>query len=444
MIAENKSAPLCAAGAHKPSLIRYLDPRYLLDKIGSSGEHMRLILLGVRRRQGWFLEGMTLRRGLNMMMGGAQWALKSEHMYAFPTAVKIDISPMCNLSCTVCVHADPNGDPALEKQEFHPQHRMSVDRYRQIIKQVRGRSSAVSLYYVGDPLVHPDLDEMCSIAKDAGLNVHISTNFSFALTDARIKRIVTSGLTHLSVCVDGLSQAKYEMTRVGGRIDRVLNNLHRVCQVRNELGQTYPKVEVQYIKFQHNLDELEAARAALTKIGIDQFTHFWGDLGNYTERDPDFFEVLGPRESGAVPLCYWPHNSMVIKYNGDVIPCCSYRIGHQYNKKDDPRILGNVFQTSVAEIWNNEKYRQARRMVNDPSVVQKEPHLKDHFCYGCGAIYETTDRGAELMANHKRWDDHYVLDESGRPVAKRSSTTGWKASDRVSQIGLPNGQVASV
>ncbi|HUN82650.1 MAG TPA: radical SAM protein, partial [Phycisphaerae bacterium] len=214
MIAENKST------AERTDALRFLDPRYLMQAFFARGEHMRVLVLGLRRRRGWFLEGMTFRRALNLLTGGAQWALKNQHMYAFPTAVKIDISPMCNLSCTVCVHADPNGDPALEKQEFHPQHRMSVEQYRKIIKQIRGRSSAVSLYYVGDPLVHPDMDEMCSIAKDAGLNVHISTNFSFDLTDARIKRIVTSGLTHLSVCVDGLSQEKYEMTRVGGRIDR--------------------------------------------------------------------------------------------------------------------------------------------------------------------------------------------------------------------------------
>lgn len=49
--------------------------------------------------------------------------------------------------------------------------------------------------YAGDPLVHPDLDRMCRIAHDAGVNSHINTNFSFPLSDARIDSIVASGLT---------------------------------------------------------------------------------------------------------------------------------------------------------------------------------------------------------------------------------------------------------
>lgn len=427
----------------RPTRLRYLDPRFYLAKMAAKGEHLRVLLMGVRRRQGWFLEQLTIRKALNMAVSGAQYFFKHEHAYAIPPVVKIDISPMCNLSCTVCVHADPNGDPALEKQHFDPKHRMSVEQYRKIINQIRGRAAAVSLYYVGDPLVHPDLDEMCSIARDAGLNVHISTNFSFSLNDARIRRMVRSGLTHLSVCVDGLSQAKYERTRVGGRIDKVLHNLRRVVQYRNEEGRTYPKVEVQYIKFQHNVDEVEPARKMLEDMGIDQFTDFWGDLGNYVEHDPEYVEVLGPHKKGHVPLCYWPHNSMVIKYNGDVIPCCSFRIGHQYSTTNDARIFGNVFQTSVAEVWNNEKFRQARRMVSNPEIVLKEPHLKEHFCYACPALFQTTDPAGRNFANNIQWDEHYTLGADGRPIPKRKSTQSWKAG-QVVQIGLPNGQVATV
>ncbi len=49
---------------------------------------------------------------------------------------------------------------------------------------------------------------MCGIARDANLNVHLSTNFSFRFTDERIRRIVDSGVSHLTVCVDGFFQGK--------------------------------------------------------------------------------------------------------------------------------------------------------------------------------------------------------------------------------------------
>lgn len=443
MIAENRSLVGNGRLSLGLRILRRLDPFTWLNSIS----YMRNFVKGTKRRQGWFLENLTFRKAVNMAVTAVQYALKHERMHTLPVAVKIDISPMCNLSCTVCVHADPNGNPALEKQVFDPKHRMSVEQFRRIIDQIKGRVSAVSLYYVGDPLVHPNLDEMCTIAYDAGLNVHISTNFSFALTDARIRRIVQSGLTHLSVCVDGLSQEKYEMTRVGGRIDRVLSNLKRVCEFRREMGRHYPRVEVQYLKFQHNLDELEDAEAMMERLGVDQFTSFWGDLHNYTDGDPDVFKVIRPREARGMPRCYWPHSSIVIKYNGDVIPCCSYRIGMQYTEQDDPRILGNVFRTSLADVWNNEKYRRARRLVNDPGAVLHDPSLQDDFCYGCGVLYETTERKGRRNAREHRYEDLYEIGPDGRSVRKDPRLTGMP--DRlngalVSSIGLPDGAMAAV
>jgi MoaA/NifB/PqqE/SkfB family radical SAM enzyme len=425
-------------------LLSRANPYTWMDSI----QYMRNFVKGSKRRQGWFLENLTIRKAVNMAVTGVQFALKSERLSTVPVAVKIDISPMCNLSCTVCVHADPNGNPGLEKQHFDPKHRMSVAQYRRIIDRIKGRASAVSLYYLGDPLVHPDMDEMSRIAREAGLNVHISTNFSFALTDARIKRIVHSGLTHMSVCVDGLSQEKYEMTRVGGRIDRVLHNLERVCHFRNEAGMTYPRVEVQYIKFQHNVDELEPARERLTKIGIDQFTDFWGGLGNYTDGDPDLFDVHAPLEPKAMPRCYWPYSSIVVKYNGDVIPCCSFRLGMQYTKEDDARVFGNVFKTSLTKIWNNRHYREARRLASNPLAVDDDPSLTKHFCYACPALFSTTiDRNIRL-ANKHRHEDLYDMGPDGRPIRKDGTVTGLPDARRnemkVSQIGLPNGEAAIV
>lgn len=444
MIAENQDA-LFREESKEKSALRFLNPGAVLGRVSKSFSYLRTLAVGAKRRQGWFMENLTFRRAFNMGMTAVQFALKGERMYTLPVAVKIDISPMCNLSCTVCVHADPNGNAALEKQVFDPKHRMSVEQFRRIVNEVRGVSSAVSLYYVGDPLVHPDLDEMCRVAQDAGLNVHISSNFSFALTDARIRRIVRSGLTHLSVCVDGLSQEKYEMTRVGGRIDRVLSNLRRLCQYRDELGQEFPKVEVQYIKFQHNVDELDEAKRVVEAFGVDQFTHFWGALNNYTDDDPDAFEIIAPKENKQFPQCWWPHSSIVIKYNGDVIPCCTYRIGQQYSETDDPRILGNVFKTSLREVWNSEQYRRARRMVSNPRSVERDPALKDHFCHGCPALFQTTDNKNHRNAKSYRHEDLYDMGPDGRPIRKPAPATGLPdRGELVSRVGLPGGAMARV
>ena len=383
------------------------------------GRQARSLGNSAKRRLTWFVKNLTALKLANILMAAAEFALKRERAASWPVFLRIDISPLCNLRCTICVHADPNGNPALEKQEFHAKQRMTVEQYTRIIDEIKDRSTGVSLYYLGDPLVHPDLDEMCRIGSDAGLNVHYSTNFSFPLSGQRIRRIVTSGLTHLTVCVDGLSQEKYQLTRVGGHIELVLSNLRRVCRYRKALGRREPFVEVQYIKYQHNADELEEARSVLLGLGVDQVHEFWGALHNYTDRDPGNYTVFGPKRNRWLPRCHWPHFFMQIKYNGEALPCCCFRLGHQYSKIDDSRSVGNVFETSVREVWNSIEYQRVRRLVCNPQASESDTSLEKNFCFACPRFFDTdyAERTCRF-GNDFSFEELYLIDANGRPVRR--------------------------
>lgn len=374
----------------------------------------------VGRRSGWFMENLTPRKLWNLLLAGLDFLLRREVARALPVILKVDISPLCNLRCTICVHARPDEQSSdlLRGQRFSAQQRMPIDDFRRIANEVSGRTMAVSLYYLGDPLMHPHLEEICSIARDAGLNSHVSSNYSFALSDARIRALVESGLTHLTVCVDGMTQPVYGRTRVGGKIDLVLDNLERTLRVRNELGQVYPRVEVQFIRFQHNLHELEAARERCRELGVDSFTELWGGLHNYTDFAPGQFAVREPRARKPLPHCLWPHFSMLVKFDGDVIPCCGHRIGLQYHPGADARPVGNVLTSSVREVWNSPGYRAMRRLSANPTRANAEPELRQSFCDGCPTLFDTDIAANRRMADTHRWETLYQIDPRGR-VTKR-------------------------
>lgn len=377
----------------------------------------------VRRRQEWFTEHAGARQLANFLLAGSQFALKREVTAAWPVIVKIDISPLCHLHCTYCVHAEPRGEniQLLSEQEFHGDQKMSLERFEHIVQEIGGKSMAVSLYYLGDPLTHPQLPQMCRAARDAKLNVHISTHFSYKLSDARLEALVTSGLTHLTACVDGLDQEHYARTRVGGQLDRVLDNIQRLLQIRRRLGQVYPKVEVQFIKFQHNLMEVDEATRWCAEQGVDQFTEYWGNLHNYTDLNPENIQVFEPKTPGWLPRCSWPHFSMQIKYNGDVIPCCYYRHGDQYRSGGESRSVGNVFDSNVWEVWNAPAYRALRRFVANPQRALHEAELEKSFCHGCAALYHTDVADHERVADRHSWEELYTQDDHGH-VARRSRT----------------------
>ncbi len=383
--------------------------------------HLRMMFDNVRRRQEWFTENTSPRQLANAVVAFGQFGLKKEIVRAWPVLVKVDISPLCNLRCTYCVHARPSDEDQSEAgellrlQSFRPAQKMPVAQFAAIAEEIRGKSMAVSLYYLGDPLVHPQLDEICGLCAEARLNSHISSNFSFRLSDERIASLVTSGLTHLTVCVDGMTQESYERTRVGGRLDVVLDNLRRVLEVRRQLGMKRPKVEVQFIKFRHNLGELDDAAAWAARHGVDQFTSYWGNLHNYTDLTTSNSGVFAPKPDRSLPQCTWPYFSMQIKYNGDVIPCCYHRHGEQYAGPDaDSRIVGNVFESSVWEVWNSREYRALRRLVARPQRSLAEPELRTTFCEGCPTVFDT-DSNVRVRHGHEHdWDDLYTRDRRGR------------------------------
>jgi MoaA/NifB/PqqE/SkfB family radical SAM enzyme len=382
---------------------------------------IKLPINALIRRRAWLFGRLSVRKALNLASAAKDFALKRETLSALPSFVKIDISPLCNLHCTACVHADPNGNPNLERQVFDPKHKMTLAQFGRIIEQIRGKTSAVSLYYLGDPMVHPDLDRMCRVAADAGLQVHVSTNLSFGLKDDRIRSIVQSGLSHLTVCIDGMTQEKYQLTRVGGNIRRVIDNLERISRMREQFGQHYPLIEVQYIMFQHNLDEVDRARQTCKDLSVDEFVTFWGDLHNWTTCDPSNFDVIGARPGKRLPHCVWPYFMTVIKWNGDVIPCCLHRQGMQYAPGSDARVFGNVFEKELGEIWNSPEYQQARRIVSDPTRSIDEPALRSHFCDACPTLFETTRNEKAQWGHSTRFEEVFTLNKEGKPVRKAAS-----------------------
>jgi len=341
----------------------------------------------VWRRVAWLMDNfLTARKVFNYLRLGVAYLLKRERIGAWPAVLKIDISPMCNLQCPVCVHADVEARPELAGQAFKNKY-MSVEDFTRIVTEASGRVSAVSLYYLGDPFMHPDIDELCSIASRAGLNVHLSSNFSFKFSDERIAKIARSGVTHLTACVDGFSQENYSQTRVGGKIAYVLSNIERILRYRREQGLRFPKVEVQFIKFLHNAHELARAEAWCREVGVDQIESYWGMVNNYADLEPSRFTVKAALPAGKLPRCYWPFATMTIKWNGDVIPCCNFRHATQYVEGSDAKVLGNVLTDGFRSVWDSRPYHESRRLCSDPSAAGRDPALKQHFCYSCPALY---------------------------------------------------------
>lgn len=344
------------------------------------------------RRFRWIQHAPPLGALANAARNGLAFGLGKETAGTLPSMIKIDISPQCQLACPHCLHADPAGRnrPLLEAQRFPKTSKMSFEDYKRIIDELAGKVLAVSLFYYGDPLIHPQLDRMIEYARKSRIAVHITTHFSYKFTPDRIRRLVDSGLSHITVAVDGASQEAYGVTRVRGRLEWVLENLRMLTEYKREQQLSAPLVEVQYLRFPHHAaDEKQRVREIAYELGADIFKASnglrfddTGDLYNVVDDDPS--DRRAPLPNQALPRCHWPYSSMVIKADGDVLPCCLWRVGTQYVPGAETGAVGNVFQRSLASIWNDPIYRNVRRQVSKPASYDEGCQS---FCDGCPRLY---------------------------------------------------------
>ena len=103
------------------------------------------------------------------------------------------IIPMrrCNLACTYCNEFDKTSDPVpLEAMNRR------IDRLAELGTAMIGFSG-------GEPLLHPNLDEMIARVRERGIVVFILTN-GYLLTESRIKRLNDAGLEYLQISIDNV------------------------------------------------------------------------------------------------------------------------------------------------------------------------------------------------------------------------------------------------
>jgi MoaA/NifB/PqqE/SkfB family radical SAM enzyme len=221
------------------------------------------------------------------------------------------------------------------------------------------------LFRWGEPFLHPGLPDMARAAQEAGIFVLVSSNLNhFSREMAR--RIVASGLYRLYVSIDGATQPVYEVSRRGGRLLSALRHVRWIQREMRRQGRSSPRLVWLFVVFRHNESELPKARDMARRLGISfeakPGTARPGD--GLQECSPGFDRrELSPAQTDS-DYCSALWLGPAIHADGSVLPCCI--------ASDERFSFGNVFAEPFSGIWNNRKYRAARRSVcglpADPGV----------------------------------------------------------------------------
>ena len=73
---------------------------------------------------------------------------------------------------------------------------------------------------------------------------------------------------HMTVSLDGASQETYEIYRVGGAFERVINNIKAINAYKKQYKSAVPILLWQFVAFGHNEHEIAKAKTLATRLGM--------------------------------------------------------------------------------------------------------------------------------------------------------------------------------
>jgi MoaA/NifB/PqqE/SkfB family radical SAM enzyme len=314
-----------------------------------------------------------------------------------PRFAQIEPIGKCNLACRMCTVND-RGDEVAE---------LSLERFEQLLDQMPGLQE-LHLQGLGEPMLHPQFFDMVAMAAGRGIKVSANSNLTL-LTPRRAQACISSGLASLSVSLDGATAAVYEAIRLKANFAKVLRNLQRLVDARDEAGSAL-EVRLVMVLMRANLHELPALvqlahdhrvgwilvqrlSSDLTQpdlpqryIPIKQYVE-QAELGpaDLAEAEVVFAQARALAAERGVRLslprlqptterggrCDWPSTQLYLTAAGELLPCCMVATA-------DRASFGKVFEpgsdaSMLLQRWHGapaQEFRAALASDHPPAVCQ--------------------------------------------------------------------------
>lgn len=265
----------------------------------------------------------------------------------FPVEIAIEVTNHCNLNCIMC----PRQKMKREKGF------MDFDLFKKIVDEAKEYTEFVFLHLAGEPLLHPKLMEMIDYCGKTGLKSGLSTN-ALCLDEAKSKQLLQSPLDLLVLSFDGVTKESYEAIRKKSNFESTLQNIDRFLDMKSKSGRA-PYTMIQLIYQEENYDEakgfyLKWKKSAVDVVRVKPYLNYPG-LDKYVGK-------RSRRRKEKINPCVLLWRQLAIYWDGMITACCMDFLSKM--------ILGNVAETSIAEIWNGEPMQKLREIHGNGRIAE--------------------------------------------------------------------------
>ena len=311
-----------------------------------------------KRHFSTFIPHLTFKKIINLLINEIEMQLSIASPKSFPPYIKVEPTPLCHLRCPGCLQKDYDFKKSLLKLNNGIMY-LSLENLKTIINPIRNTLIGVSLSHYGEPMLNPRLSSLIEYLHNNNIAVNFPTNLSIKLSDDQIVRLVKSGLDCIEVSLDGATEDSYNMYRVGGDFKLVLKNVRSLANTKRDLGTKRPRIVWKFIEFEHNKNEIEMLSRLYKDLGFDSYEIM---CDNRSKNYKDVTEKDNKNMIEAKKTCYWLWNTITVRWDGSVRPCCTF---------SDEINLGNAIENDIKKIWQSQKYKSLREGFNKKYYGQK-------------------------------------------------------------------------
>jgi len=259
----------------------------------------------------------------------------------YPVFMNIELTNRCNLNCVTCPRQSMTrkiGD-------------MNLELFEKIINESAGLVRHIRLHFMGEPLFHGELLKIIDLCSTNSIRTILSTNVTL-LDETMSKRLLTSGLNQLVLCMDGTTKDTYEKIRVGASFEVTKDNILRFLKKREELGRFGPQIFLNILETKINQHQFLEFKKEWEKfedlvVGTKLLTDWAGGVPNIESI------LIKHKDAQSVQIpCDILWTEITILWDGRVVPCC-----RDFN---GTTILGDINRDSIRSMWNSKTMRWIR------------------------------------------------------------------------------------
>ena len=245
--------------------------------------------------------------------------------------IYIEITNICNLHCSFC--EDTN-----RIKEY-----MSIDNFQVVINKIKDYTHSIYLHIKGEPLIHPNFEELLESLINTNLSVKITTN------GTKLDKFGTLIINHPNIhkinisLQSALQLEKNQQQKYFRNLEEFLKDVKdKHIYLRNwALDNEEDQILKEYLLKLYPNGKLIDNELFTSNIHYSKQEKFdWPSINNSKQIDT---------------ICLGGKNQLGILVDGSVVLCCLDNNGDT--------IIGNIFKDEMEDILNSELYKNAVRKM---------------------------------------------------------------------------------